>query len=135
MTAAHSHDHLIPAGAIKLAVGLALGTLLLVTSVRTGLLPASLSPAEKRAAAHARPVQERLLRFADVLDCVPTPEDFVACVRRHLRERVDPVGQRRQLDHAREHTWEARAIQLAPHFDSARAEARVKRAQSEALCP
>lgn len=66
MSTAHRHDNLIPPGAVRLASGLVVGTLLLVAGVRADWLPASSSPVAQRAAARVQPVAERHLRFADV---------------------------------------------------------------------
>ena len=65
MSTAHRHDNLVTAGAVRLAGLLVVAVVLLVALARMGLLPESPSAAEMRAAAHVRPVAERLLLFAD----------------------------------------------------------------------
>jgi putative photosynthetic complex assembly protein len=66
MSAAHSHENMVPAAAVKLAAGFVIGTLLLVTAVRFEWLPQTPSASELRTSAGVQPVAERLLRFADV---------------------------------------------------------------------
>ncbi|GLR47748.1 photosynthetic complex assembly protein PuhC [Sphingomonas astaxanthinifaciens] len=64
----HSHENMVPPGALKAAFALIAVSLLLVSAVRLGLVSAGPSPAEARAEAHEVPVAERLLRFADSPD-------------------------------------------------------------------
>ncbi len=66
MSTAHSHDNMIPSGAIKLAVGLVGASLMLVMAVRADWLAPSTTPGQYRAEAQVRPVADRLLSFADV---------------------------------------------------------------------
>ena len=65
---AHSHDRIAPPAALALGTGLVLFSLMLVASVRLGLVEPSPSAASLRAAAHTAPVEERLLRFSDQAD-------------------------------------------------------------------
>ena len=66
MSAAHSHENMVPAAAVRLAVGLVVATLLLVVAVRADWLPRTQSASQVRASAGIMPVAERLLRFADM---------------------------------------------------------------------
>lgn len=65
---AHSHDRIAPPGALALGTGLVMFSLLLVASVRLGLVEPSPSAASLRAAAETAPAAERSLRFADRRD-------------------------------------------------------------------
>jgi putative photosynthetic complex assembly protein len=66
MSHAHAHENMVPAGAVRLAVGFVGATLLLVLAVRADWLAPSPTAAQQREAAQLRPVAERLLAFADV---------------------------------------------------------------------
>lgn len=70
MSHAHSHDNMIPPGAVRLAAGLCIAVLLLVMAVRGNLLPSAPTAAELRDKAQLQPVAERTLRFADVAGAV-----------------------------------------------------------------
>ncbi|GAA4036262.1 photosynthetic complex assembly protein PuhC [Sphingomonas rosea] len=61
----HSHENMIPPGALKAACALIICVLVLVSAVRFGLVDVGPSPAEARLAAHEQPVAQRLLRFDD----------------------------------------------------------------------
>jgi putative photosynthetic complex assembly protein len=65
---AHGHERIAPPAALALGTGLALVSLLLVASVRLGLVEPSPSAASLRAAGHTAPAAERLLRFSDETD-------------------------------------------------------------------
>ena len=65
MSAAHRHDNLIPAGAIRLAGLLVATSFAFVLAVRLNVLPASPTAAELRQQTHVAQVSERLLLFAD----------------------------------------------------------------------
>lgn len=66
MSGSHSHANMVPQGAVRLAAGLVVASLLLVAAVRADWLPASRSASELRTSEGIRPAAERLLRFADV---------------------------------------------------------------------
>ena len=70
MSTAHSHENMVPAAAVRLAVGFVIATLLLVIAVRADWLPQTRSASELRTSAGVRPVAERMLRFADVKGAV-----------------------------------------------------------------
>lgn len=65
MSAAHRHDGLIPAGAIRIAGLLVLFSFLFVLAVRLNLLPAAPTAAQLRDEAQVAPIAERRLLFAD----------------------------------------------------------------------
>lgn len=65
---AHSHDRIAPPGALALGTGLIMLSLLLVASVRLGVVDPSPSAATLRAAAKTAPAAERFLRFSDQPD-------------------------------------------------------------------
>jgi putative photosynthetic complex assembly protein len=65
---AHGHERIAPPAALALGTGLALVSLLLVASVRLGLVEPSPSAASLRSAGHTAPAAERLLRFSDEAD-------------------------------------------------------------------
>jgi putative photosynthetic complex assembly protein len=65
---AHRQDRIAPPGAIALGAGLIALSLLLVASVRLGIVEPSPSAANLRVAADTRPAAERLLRFHDQAD-------------------------------------------------------------------
>jgi putative photosynthetic complex assembly protein len=65
---AHTHDRIAPPGALALGTGLVAISLLLVTSVRLGLVEPSPSAADQRVAAKMAPAAERMLRFSDQPD-------------------------------------------------------------------
>lgn len=65
MSAAHSHDNMIPVGAIRLAGLLVAASLVFVVAVRVNLLPASPTAATLRQQAHVAVVGDRQLLFAD----------------------------------------------------------------------
>lgn len=64
----HAHDQMAPPGAIALAGGLVVMSLLLVGAVRLDLISPSPSPSVERARTHVAPARERLLVFADRAD-------------------------------------------------------------------
>lgn len=64
----HAHDQMAPPGAIALAGGLVVLSLLLVGAVRLDLVSPAPSAAAERARAQVAPVRERLLTFADRAD-------------------------------------------------------------------
>lgn len=64
----HAHDQMAPPGAIALAGGLVVMSLLLVGAVRLDLISPAPSAAERRAEAQVAPLRERLLTFADRAD-------------------------------------------------------------------
>ena len=64
----HSHENMIPPGALKAAIALVGVSLLLVGAVRVGAVGGSPSASELRVAAQLRPVAERRLRFVDAAD-------------------------------------------------------------------
>ncbi len=65
---AHSHDNMVPPGALVAAAALVLMSLMLVASVRLGLVDAAPTAAVQRADAGAVPTAERMLRFEDQAD-------------------------------------------------------------------
>jgi putative photosynthetic complex assembly protein len=64
----HSHENMIPPGALKAAFLLVGLSLLLVSAVKLGWVGVAPSPAEARLEAHLRPSEQRLLRFEDRAD-------------------------------------------------------------------
>ena len=65
---AHSHDDMVPRGALLAAGALVLVSLLLVIAVRLGIADPSPSPVSERAAAGTGIATERMLRFEDQID-------------------------------------------------------------------
>jgi putative photosynthetic complex assembly protein len=65
---AQTQDSIAPPGALRLAAGLILTSLLLVTAVRLDIVPPTATAAERRAEARVAPAAERMLRFADSSD-------------------------------------------------------------------
>ena len=66
MSAGHSHANMVPQGAVRLAAGFVVASVLLVAAVRADWLPESRTAAELRTSAGIQPAAERMLRFADV---------------------------------------------------------------------
>lgn len=65
---AQTQDRIAPPGALRLAGGLIITSLLLVAAVRLDLVPPTATAAERRAEAQVAPASERLLRFDDRSD-------------------------------------------------------------------
>lgn len=64
----HSHENMVPRGALIFAGGLVLFTLAATAAVRVTGTPPSAEPATVRAAEGARMIASRTLRFADTAD-------------------------------------------------------------------
>lgn len=64
----HSHENMVPTGAIVFAGVLVLSAFTMVASVRSNLLPAAPTASELRNEKHVSAVAERMLNFADTAD-------------------------------------------------------------------
>lgn len=83
----HSHENMVPTGAIVFAGVLIGSAFLMVASVRSNLLPAAPTQSELRNEKHVPAVKERLLNFAD------TPDGFVQVTDAKTGEVVARIGQ------------------------------------------
>jgi putative photosynthetic complex assembly protein len=75
MSAAHSHQDMLPRGTLIIAGALVLFALTATSIVRIAHIPASASPAAMRDQAHITPVKSRNLRFIDRADGAVLIED------------------------------------------------------------
>lgn len=75
---AHSHDRMVPPGALAAAGALVLLSLGLVSAVRLGLVDPSPGATAVRAEAGTRPTAERMLRFEDQADGTVLVSDATA---------------------------------------------------------
>lgn len=83
----HSHENMVPTGAIVFAGVLVLSAFAMVASVRSHLLPAAPTQSELRNEKHVPAVAERLLHFAD------TPDGFVQVTDARSGAVVARIGQ------------------------------------------
>ena len=83
---AKTHDRIAPPAAIALGTGLVLFSLMLVASVRLGVVDPSPSANSLRAAAQIAATQDRLLRFSD------QPDGTVLVTDARTGAAVDSIG-------------------------------------------